>query len=68
MLEASAAFVGSVPENYERLFEPYADNLVARLPKQNDISVLETACDTGIVTQRLAAGFARRRDANRDRS
>ncbi len=50
------------------LFEPYADNLVARLPKQNDISVLETACGTGIVTQRLAAGFARRRDANRDRS
>lgn len=58
MPEASAAFVGSVPENYERylgplLFEPYADNLVARLPKQK--SVLETACGTGIVTQRLAA-------------
>ncbi len=57
MEEASTAFGGSVPENYERylgplLFETYADDLVARLPKQEGSSVLETACGTGIVTQR----------------
>src|SRR5215210_7135224 len=62
MSEASAAFVGSVPENYERylgpmFFEPYGDDLVARLPIKEGMSVLETACGTGLVTQRLRAAL-----------
>jgi ubiquinone/menaquinone biosynthesis C-methylase UbiE len=55
-----AAFVGSVPENYDRylgpvLFEPYAADLVARLHVPENASVLEVACGTGIVTRRLRA-------------
>jgi SAM-dependent methyltransferase len=52
------AFVGSIPENYDRylgpvLFEPYAADLVARLKVPEQASVLEIACGTGIVTRRL---------------
>jgi SAM-dependent methyltransferase len=54
------AFVGNIPDNYERylrplLFEPYAEDLVARLPVRDGIRVLEVACGTGIVTRRLVA-------------
>src|SRR6266576_87304 len=54
----NAAFVGSIPENYDRylgpvLFEPYAADLVARLDVPANASVLEIACGTGIVTRRL---------------
>src|SRR2546425_2475722 len=52
------AFVGSIPENYDRylgpvLFDPYAADLVARLDVPATASVLELACGTGIVTRRL---------------
>ena len=58
MPDALAAFVGRIPEQYERylgplFFNPYADDLVARLPVSDDMSVLEVACGTGIVTRRL---------------
>ena len=54
----NAAFVGSIPENYDRylgpvLFDPYAVDLVARLDLPENASVLELACGTGIVTRRL---------------
>jgi ubiquinone/menaquinone biosynthesis C-methylase UbiE len=52
------AFIGSIPENYDRylgpaLFEPYASDLVERLNVSDGASVLELACGTGIVTRRL---------------
>jgi len=58
MAEKNAAFVGSVPENYDRylgpmLFQPYAVDIARRIPQRDGISVLETACGTGIVTARL---------------
>jgi ubiquinone/menaquinone biosynthesis C-methylase UbiE len=54
----NAAFVGSIPENYDRylgpvLFDPYAVDLVARLDLPENAAVLELACGTGIVTRRL---------------
>jgi ubiquinone/menaquinone biosynthesis C-methylase UbiE len=54
----NVAFVGSIPENYDRylgpmLFDPYAADLVARLNVPENASVLELACGTGIVTRRL---------------
>ena len=54
----NTAFVGSIPENYDRylgrvLFDPYAADLVARLHLPPDAAVLELACGTGIVTRRL---------------
>jgi ubiquinone/menaquinone biosynthesis C-methylase UbiE len=54
----NAAFVGSIPENYDRylgpvLFDPYATDLVARLSLPESAAVLELACGTGIVTRRL---------------
>jgi ubiquinone/menaquinone biosynthesis C-methylase UbiE len=63
MPENNAAFVGAIPENYDRylgpvLFEPYANDLVARLDIGNDGSVLELACGTGIVTRRLRERLA----------
>lgn len=58
MTNQNTAFVGSIPENYDRylgpvLFEPYAADLVARLKVLEQASVLEIACGTGIVTRRL---------------
>lgn len=55
---SNAAFVGSIPENYDRylgmvLFDPYAADLVARLDLPENAAVLELACGTGIVTRRL---------------
>jgi ubiquinone/menaquinone biosynthesis C-methylase UbiE len=54
----NSAFVGSIPDNYDRylgpvLFDPYAVDLVSRLNVSADASVLELACGTGIVTRRL---------------
>ncbi len=34
-------------------FEPYAEDIVARVPMRDGLSVLETACGTGIVTESL---------------
>jgi len=56
--DRDAAFVGSVPENYDRylgplLFHRYADDLVGRLAVTPGLRVLETACGTGIVTEAI---------------
>jgi len=58
MADRDAAFVGSIPEKYDRYLGPiyfhhYADDLAARLPVAPNMRVLETACGTGILTQRL---------------
>jgi ubiquinone/menaquinone biosynthesis C-methylase UbiE len=58
MTERHAAFVGSVPAHYDRylgpiLFHHYADDLAARLPVSRGMRVLEVACGTGILTERL---------------
>ena len=57
-MSTTAQFTGSIPELYDRqlgpvLFEPYAADLVARVPRGEDLRVLELACGTGIVTRRL---------------
>jgi ubiquinone/menaquinone biosynthesis C-methylase UbiE len=62
--DPNAAFIGSIPENYDRylgpvLFHGYADDLVARVAIKAGMRVLETACGTGIVTGRLVAALAR---------
>jgi ubiquinone/menaquinone biosynthesis C-methylase UbiE len=58
MTDPHAAFVGSIPQYYDQylgplLFHHYADDLVARIPVTPGMRVLETACGTGIVTERL---------------
>src|SRR2546422_8498354 len=58
MSNDNAAFVGSIPQNYDRYLGPlfffeHADDLAARLPVSRGTRVLETACGTGIVTARL---------------
>ncbi len=60
MADATAAFVGRIPEHYDRylaplFFDAYADDLSARLPVSDGMRVLEVACGTGIVSQRLLA-------------
>jgi ubiquinone/menaquinone biosynthesis C-methylase UbiE len=55
---SSAAFVGSIPEFYDRglgpvLFEGYAEDLAARAAAREPQRVLETAAGTGIATRRL---------------
>jgi SAM-dependent methyltransferase len=62
-LSTAAEFSGSVPASYDRylgpvLFEPYAAELVSRLPKIDGLRVLELACGTGIVTRRLREGLS----------
>lgn len=58
MPSASVTFSG--PEYYDRLlgpiyFEPFAAELVRRLPPRPPGNVLEIACGTGLVTKRLRA-------------
>lgn len=58
MAEANAAFIGTIPENYDRylgpvLFEPYASDMASRLEVAAGGSVLELACGTGRVTRLL---------------
>ena len=53
-----AAFIGSIPEAYDRylgplLFEPYAVDLAARVRVAPPAAVLELACGTGILTRHL---------------
>jgi len=55
-------FSGSVPAYYDRylaplLFEPYAVELVTRVPKRDGLRVLELACGTGVVTRHLRAAL-----------
>jgi ubiquinone/menaquinone biosynthesis C-methylase UbiE len=58
MTGRNAQFTGSIPAAYDRflgpmLFEPYADDLTARLTVPPTAAVLELACGTGILTGRL---------------
>jgi ubiquinone/menaquinone biosynthesis C-methylase UbiE len=58
MSDQHAAFVGSIPENYDRylgpcLFEAYALDIARRVQVPDGASVLEIACGTGIVTRHL---------------
>ena len=51
-------FSGSIPAAYDRylgpiLFQPYAEDLAARVPVKKTSSVLELACGTGILTRVL---------------
>jgi len=51
-------FDGSIAKSYDHylgpfLFEPYADDLVGRIEFTGESNILELACGTGIVTQRL---------------
>ena len=57
--DGDAAFVGSVPETYERLMVPLifaepARHLVATIAARRPRDVLETAAGTGVVTRLLA--------------
>jgi ubiquinone/menaquinone biosynthesis C-methylase UbiE len=58
MKDEHAQFAGSIPAAYDRylghvLFQPYAEDLAARLQVPENGSVLELACGTGIVTREL---------------
>ena len=58
MTDKNAAFVGSIPENYDRylgpmFFEPFALDISERLSSRPVAAVLEVACGTGIVTRQL---------------
>jgi ubiquinone/menaquinone biosynthesis C-methylase UbiE len=58
MTDTHRAFVGNIPENYDRylrplLFEPYAHDLARRLEVRPGMRVLELACGTGILTRHL---------------
>lgn len=58
MSSSAAEFSGSVPALYDRylgpvLFDPYAADLVSRLPAGDGLRVLELACGTGILTRRM---------------
>jgi ubiquinone/menaquinone biosynthesis C-methylase UbiE len=58
MPERTAAFVGSIPENYDRylgpvFFHQYADDLAGRLVVTPGMRVLEAACGTGLLTRRV---------------
>jgi SAM-dependent methyltransferase len=57
-VSGGAQFTGDIPTFYDRclgpvLFEPYAADLVGRLPPGDELRVLEIACGTGIVTRRV---------------
>src|SRR3954462_11794384 len=54
----NAQFAGSIPAAYDRylgpmFFQPYAEDIAARLNVAANGSVLELACGTGIVTRVL---------------
>jgi ubiquinone/menaquinone biosynthesis C-methylase UbiE len=60
-------FAGSIPDIYDRfmvplIFEPYANDLAARIASAGHQAVLETAAGTGVLTRAMAA---RLRDATR---
>ena len=58
--ESDLLFTGSIPELYERhlvplIFQPYADDLAARVIERRPSAVLEVAAGTGVVTRQLAS-------------
>ena len=59
LLGIDTAFIGRVPQLYERylvplIFAPYAADLARRTARRHPARVLETAAGTGVVTRRLA--------------
>jgi ubiquinone/menaquinone biosynthesis C-methylase UbiE len=57
--QADTLFVGSIPAIYDRylgpfIFEPYAEDMAARVTRLAPRRVLETAAGTGIVTRAMA--------------
>ena len=59
MAKTDTVFAGSIPDLYERyfvplIFQPYADDLAARLARHKPQRILETAAGTGVVTRALA--------------
>jgi ubiquinone/menaquinone biosynthesis C-methylase UbiE len=59
MTASDKAFIGSIPQIYDRLlvpmiFEPYARDLAQRIKGHNPGDLLETAAGTGVVTSALA--------------
>jgi ubiquinone/menaquinone biosynthesis C-methylase UbiE len=64
MHDKNAIFGGSIPENYDRylgpsFFEPFGNDIVARLDAKLHRYVLEIACGTGIVTRQLRDRLSR---------
>jgi len=60
MADRPDAFIGTVPQNYDRylgpvLFHGFADDLTSRVPWGPGVRLLEVACGTGIFTRRLLA-------------
>lgn len=58
-MQSDAQFSGSIPALYERhlvpmLFQPYAEDLAARMSGLSAHAVLEVAAGTGVVTRQLA--------------
>jgi ubiquinone/menaquinone biosynthesis C-methylase UbiE len=58
MSDNHSAFVGSIPQNYDRylgpiIFEDYANDLANRIAKIENTQILEVAAGTGILTQQL---------------
>ncbi|MBI3651535.1 MAG: methyltransferase domain-containing protein [Acidobacteria bacterium] len=57
MTDQNTAFVGSIPENYDRflapLFEAYSEDFSQRLKLPEQAALLELACGTGLMTWRL---------------
>ncbi|HJQ97582.1 MAG TPA: methyltransferase domain-containing protein [Candidatus Polarisedimenticolaceae bacterium] len=63
-MNENARFSGSVPGYYDQylgpfLFDAYSDALVARLPSREGLRVLEIACGSGRVTERLVKALPR---------
>ena len=59
MAETDIKFVGAVPEVYDRfmvpmLFQPFAEEMAARVASLKPAAVLETAAGSGVVTRLLA--------------
>jgi ubiquinone/menaquinone biosynthesis C-methylase UbiE len=62
MTSIDARFTGSIPALYERhlvpaIFDPYAEDLAARLDLGEGAEILEVACGTGALTRRLLAAL-----------
>ncbi|HEY0519749.1 MAG TPA: class I SAM-dependent methyltransferase [Ilumatobacteraceae bacterium] len=60
--DADLVFTGSIPELYERylvplIFQPYADDLAARVSARAPDAILEIAAGTGVVTRAVASAL-----------
>jgi ubiquinone/menaquinone biosynthesis C-methylase UbiE len=60
---ADQLFSGSIPQLYQQylvplIFQPYAEDIAARVAEREPAAVLEIACGTGVVTRELAKRLA----------